>query len=370
MPGSVSLLNGNTRTYELGQMAPGSSRVITLFYPVYNSNGKDLGKFRGNRAVVSVFDSDNVRDRNVLNDEDVEFSRNTPGPIGIDPTADCEPVHRVVAGSGDGAPNSGTIITGSQLQRRFRVAGPSGAGNQKKVIFRAIGPSLSSVPGRLADPTMELYDSSGTIIGRNDNWKETIIGGVITGDQVAEIEASTIPPTNDLESAIVATLSPGQYTTVIRGAGDTTGIGLAEIYDLDTAGQLRLANISTRGFVDTGDNVMIGGVILLGQSSQRIVFRAIGPSLAQSGVAGALQDPALSVVDGNGSLIRANDDWRSDQEAELIATTIPPSHNAEAAIVETLAPGAYTAVVSGAGGTVGIGLVEVYNLGSVSAPSR
>ena len=238
------------------------------------------------------------------------------------------------------------------------------------MIFRAIGPSLSSVPGRLADPTMELYNSSGAIIGRNDNWKQTIIGGVITGDQVAEIQASTIPPTNDLESAIVANLSPGQYTTVIRGAEDATGIGVAEIYDLDSAGQLRLANISTRGFVDTGDNVMIGGIILLGQSSQRIVFRAIGPSLTGFGVAGALQDPALSVVDGNGNVVRSNDNWRSDQEAELIATTIPPSHNAEAAVVVNLTPGNYTAIVSGIGNTTGIALVEVYNLGAVSSANN
>ncbi len=358
--------NENTRRFDLGDMAPGSTREIELFFPVYNDTGEDLGKTRRNVA-FAYMESDEVFDPAAGNDEGVDDILIPQTPPGDIPPQTANQSTRVIAGTGDQAPNSGTIITDSQQQQPFRVAGPSGAGNQKKVIFRAIGPSLSSVPGRLADPTMELYNSSGAIIGRNDNWRQTIIGGVITGDQVAEIEASTIPPTNDLESAIVATLSPGQYTTVIRGAGNTTGIGLAEIYDLDTAGQLRLANISTRGFVDTGDNVMIGGLILLGQSSQRIVFRAIGPSLTGFGVAGALQDPALSVVDGNGAVVRSNDNWRSDQEAELIATTIPPSHNAEAAVVVNLTPGNYTAIVSGTGNTTGIALVEVYNLGVTSS---
>jgi len=358
----VSFANQNTRYYDLGDMAPGSTKEITLFFPVYNGNGEDLGKTRRNVAVVYM-ESDEVADSAAGNDDGVAEIAIPQTPPGDIPPQTANQATRVIAGTGDSAPNSGTIITGSQQQLRPGAAGPSGAVNQKKVIFRAIGPSLSAVPGRLADPTMELYNSSGAIIGRNDNWKQTIIGGVITGDQVAEIQASTIPPSHDLESAIVATLSPGQYTTVIRGAGDTTGIGVAEIYDLDPAGQLRLANISTRGFVDTGDNVMIGGLILLGQSSQRIVFRAIGPSLTQFGVAGALQDPALSVVNGNGVVVRSNDNWRSDQEADLMATTIPPSHDAEAAIVVNLASGNYTAIVSGTGNTTGVALVEVYNLG-------
>ena len=364
---SVSPTNQNTRTYDLGDMPAGSTKEVALFFPVYNSTGEDLGKTRRN-AAQAYMESGNVQDPVLTNDlafAEIAIPQTPPGDI---PPQTANQSTRVVVGTGDRAPNSGTIITAPQQQQQHRrkLSANATAGG-KKVIFRAIGPSLQSggtpVEGRLADPTLELYDGEGTLIGTNDNWRQTQIGGVITSDQVAEIEASTIPPTHDLESAIVADLNAAVYTAVIRGVGDTTGIALAEVYDLDSAGELRLANISTRGFVETGGNVMIGGVILLGTESQRMVFRALGPSLSGAGVPDALQDPVLDLVDSNGSLVRSNNNWRSDQEAELIATTIPPSHDAEAAIVAILTPGAYTAVVSGANGGTGVGLVEVYNLG-------
>jgi hypothetical protein len=232
----------------------------------------------------------------------------------------------------------GFIITGTQ---------------PKKVIVRAIGPSLSALfAGALADPVLELRDSSGTLIRANDNWRS---------DQEAEILATTIPPSEDLESAIVATLPANNsaYTAIVRGVDNGTGIGVVEAYDLNQAVDSKLANISTRGLVQTGDNVLIGGLIVLGQNPLRVIVRAIGPSLP---VPGALSDPTLELRDGNGGLIDSNDNWRSDHESEIMATTIPPSNDFESAIVRNLAPGNYTAIVRGANNTTGVAAVEAYGL--------
>jgi hypothetical protein len=240
--------------------------------------------------------------------------------------------------TGDNVLIGGFIITGTQ---------------PKKVIVRAIGPSLSSFfPGALADPILELRDSSGSLIRSNDNWRS---------DQETEIIATTIAPSDDLESAIVETLPANNsaYTAIVRGANNGTGIGVVEAYDLDRTVDSKLANISTRGLVQTGDNVMIGGLIVLGQNPVRVIVRAIGPSLP---VPGALGDPTLELRDGNGALLAANDNWRSDQETEIIATTIPPSDDLESAIVRNLAPGNYTAIVRGADNATGVAVVEAYNL--------
>ncbi len=238
--------------------------------------------------------------------------------------------------TGDNALIGGFIITGTQ---------------PKRVIVRAIGPSLP-FSGSLADPTLELRDSSGTLIRSNDNWRS---------DQEAEIIGTTIPPGDDLESAIVAILPANNsaYTATVRGANNGTGIGVVEAYDLNRAVNSKLANISTRGLVQTGDNVLIGGLIVLGQTPVRVIVRAIGPSLP---VTGALANPTLELRDGNGGLIDANDNWRSDHEAEIIATTIPPSNDQESAIVRNVAPGNYTAIVRGVNDSTGVGVVEAYNL--------
>jgi hypothetical protein len=224
--------------------------------------------------------------------------------------------------------------------------------HQKKVMVRAIGPSLS-LSDRLADPILGLYDSAGQLIAANDNW--------IDAPNRQEIINSGIPPSNNLESAILISLPPGAYTATMRGINNTTGIGLVETYDLDRGVNSRLANISTRGLVQTNDNVLIAGMILLGHTSQTILVRAIGPSLGLSGV---LADPVLELRDGNGALIKSNDNWRSDQEAEIIATTIAPTNDLESAIVATLPTNgaSYTAVVRGANGSTGIAVVEVYGL--------
>jgi hypothetical protein len=217
----------------------------------------------------------------------------------------------------------------------------------KKVLIRAIGPSLP-VSGALADPVLELHKADGTVV-TNDNWKS---------NQEAEIRDTTVPPSRDLESAIVVTLPPGGHTAIVRGKDNGTGVALVEVYDLGAAAPEQLANISTRGQVQTGDNVMIGGFIVGGGEPAKVLIRAIGPSLP---VSGKLQDTLLELHDSNGSTL-INDDWRATQEAEIIATTIPPSDNRESAMIATLPSGNYTAVVRGKDNSTGVGLVEAYNL--------
>jgi len=241
--------------------------------------------------------------------------------------------------TGDNVLIGGFIVTGTQ---------------PKKVILRAIGPSLP-LAGALSDPVIELRNSSGGLIASNDDWRT---------DQQAEIIATGISPSNDLESAIVATLPANNsaYTAIVRGFQNLTGIGVVEAYDLDRTVNSKLANISTRGFVRTGDNVMIGGTIIIGSTPATVLIRAIGPSLTNAGVPNALSDPTLELHDGDGTLIAFNDDWRSDQEAAIIATGIPPTNNLESAILRSLSPGAYTAIVRGYLNATGVALVEAYQL--------
>ena len=234
----------------------------------------------------------------------------------------------------------GVIITGTE---------------PKKVLIRAIGPSLSSFfSGALADPTLELYQGS-TLLESNDNWRDT--------NQTA-IEATGIAPTNDLESAILRTVAPGAYTAIVRGKAGSSGIGLVEVYDLDQTAKSKLANIATRGFVDTDDNVMIGGFIVggNGQANGRAVIRAIGPSLGAVGITNALQDPTLELHDANGSTLMVNDDWQSSQQAEIEATGLAPTDVRESAMVTSLPDGNYTAIVRGKNNTTGVAVVEVYSV--------
>ncbi|HEV2095655.1 MAG TPA: hypothetical protein VGQ82_04060, partial [Chthoniobacterales bacterium] len=199
----------------------------------------------------------------------------------------------------------------------------------------------------------------------NDNWKINDQTGL---SQQAEVVATTVPPPNDLESAIVVTLAPGGYTAVLAGKNASIGLGLVEVFDLDPAVNAALANISTRGFVQTGQNVMIGGFILNGgNGTGHVIVRAIGPSLPNT-IASRLADPTLELHDGNGALVASNDNWKINdqtglsQQAEVEATTIPPSNNLESAIVATLPGGGYTAIVAGKNGGTGVALVEVFNL--------
>jgi T5SS/PEP-CTERM-associated repeat protein len=220
----------------------------------------------------------------------------------------------------------------------------------KKVLIRAIGPSLP-LAGVLANPTLELYQGT-TLLESNDNWMDS-------ANKQAIID-STIPPTNPLESAIVRSLPPGNYTAIERGVNNGTGIGVVEAYDLDTSANSKLANISTRGLVQTGDNVLFAGTIVVGQASQKVIIRALGPS---TGVPGAMADPTLELHDGNGALLEANDNWvDSPNKQAIIDSTIPPPNNAESAIVRILTPANYTAIVRGVNNSTGIAVVEVYAL--------
>jgi N-acetylneuraminic acid mutarotase len=220
----------------------------------------------------------------------------------------------------------------------------------KRVIVRAIGASLP-VAGALADPVVELYNGSGELVASNDNWQDA--------PNRQEIIDSTLAPSHPLESAVLTTVAPGNHTAVVRGANRGTGIGLVEVYDLEAGSESNLANISTRALVQTGDDVLIGGLIITGNDPRRVIVRAIGPSLP---VASALADPTLELRNADGSVVATNDNWRSSQEAEINATTIPPPNNSESAIVQTLSPAHYTAIVRGVNGTTGVALVEAYAL--------
>jgi hypothetical protein len=235
------------------------------------------------------------------------------------------------------------------------IAGFIITGNaSKKVIARGIGPSLSGIEALLANPVLELHAADGSLIMSNDDWKDS---------QQTEIQDSTVAPTNDLESAIVATLSPGNYTAILSGKDRTNGIGMVEIYDLDLASDSKLANISTRGFVQGGNDVMIAGFILgNGGDSEKVAVRAMGASLTNLGT--VLADPTLELHDANGNVLLSNDNWQDDsvQAADLTANGMAPQNDLESALIITLPPGQYTAIVAGNGGGTGVGVAEVYHL--------
>lgn len=244
---------------------------------------------------------------------------------------------------GDNALIGGFIITGS---------GP------KKIVIRGLGPSLlyRGLSVALADPVVQVRGSNNGLLVANDNWRDT---------QEAEIEGTPFEPQNDLESVIIVTLQPGAYTAVLSGKDQGAGVGLIEIYDADPAQASELANISTRGFIQTGENVMIGG-FMLGESSgsTRVAVRGLGPSLSQSGLNNVLQNPTLELHDGNGALLVSNDDWEDNpvSAAELIASGLAPPNRVEAGILTSLPSGMFTVILAGKNGGIGIGLVEIYNL--------
>jgi len=222
----------------------------------------------------------------------------------------------------------------------------------KKMLIRGLGPSLaqSGVANVLSDPVLELRVPAG-VLASNDDWKSAQL----------LIEATGLAPQNDRESAIVTNFPPGGYTAVLRSADGSPGIGLIEIYDLSSA-VARLVNLSTRGLVQSNDNVMIGGFILGSGTNTNVIVRAIGPSLAQQGVAGALPDPILELHDGSGNMVYQNDEWESDQKQDILDSGVAPTDAHESAIVATLPPGGYTAIVRGKNDATGVALVEIYNL--------
>jgi hypothetical protein len=232
----------------------------------------------------------------------------------------------------------------------------------KPVVLRGLGPSLTNfgIPAAnvLQDPVLELHGSNNSVITSNDNW--------VDSPQKAQIQGTIFQPTDDRESVILATLQPGAYTVILSGKGNTSGIGIVEIYDNDKALDSDLANISTRGFVMSGDNVMIGGFTLgNNNTATNMVVRALGPSLSSFGLSNPLADPTLELHNANGTVMIANDDWESDpvSAAKLTTAGLAPSNTKEAAIFASLAPpGQFTAIVAGKNGAVGIALVEIYNV--------
>jgi len=244
-------------------------------------------------------------------------------------------------GTGDNVLIAGFIITGT---------------GSKNVVLRAIGPSLTNfgISDGLQDPVLELRAADGSLIESNDNW---------TSNQAA-VQATGLAPTDTRESAIVRTLATGTYTAIVRGKGSATGVALAEVYDNDTQpSSSQLANISTRGSVQTQNNVLIGGFLLGGGNNgfPIILARAIGPSLADFGIASPLANPTIEFHDSNGATLSTNDDWRDTQELEVLYVNVPPTRDAESALVIQPAPGTYTAIVAGKNGGTGIGLVEIFN---------
>jgi hypothetical protein len=216
------------------------------------------------------------------------------------------------------------------------------------------------VAGALANPTLDLRRPDGTRIRANNDWREDPA-------QAAAIEATGIPPQNNLEAAIIETLDPGSYTVILRGMGMTTGVGLVEVYDLNQGANSKLANLSTRAFVDTGDNIVIAGFVLGGSNvNDRAVVRGIGPSLTALGISNALADPTLELRNSNGALLASNNDWQDNaaQAAELTAAGLAPTNPLESGIAITLPPGPYTALLAGRNNGTGVGVVEVYDRGA------
>ena len=245
----------------------------------------------------------------------------------------------------------------------------------KTVIIRAIGPELTQfgIADALDNPRLELHNGSGAVIATNDDWQTTILGGIIAGNQVSDIQNSGQAPTTASESAIIANLQPGNYTAIVRGVNNTLGVALVEVYDLSSGASSSLGNISTRSFVETGEHVMIGGFIVQGTGPKRVIVRAIGPELTQHGITDALGNPRLELHNGTGALIATNDDWQttilggiitSNQASDIQNSGHAPTVASESAIIANLQPGNYTAIVSGVNNTTGIALVEVYDLSS------
>jgi hypothetical protein len=246
------------------------------------------------------------------------------------------------------------VFTGQNvLIAGFYVSGSA----SKSVLIRGIGPSLTQfgISGAMSDPTLELRNSSGTLLASNNNWQDT---------QSSQIQATGAAPSNYWESAIVASLAPGSYTATLKGNGGTTGVAVCEIYDIDQSANSQLVNLSSRAYIDTGNNAMFAGLIVgaTNSSGLRVIIRALGPSLAAAGIVGPLQDPTLEVYNAYGTQIAYNNNWQDTQAATIQSTGVPPSDSRESAVVLYLSAGNYTAIARGLNNSTGVGVLDMYKL--------
>jgi len=339
-PGQRNLTTNGTRYFSINS---GNSNIVAF----NQDRTADLGDWLSSDCPQ---DNAYVQNAQICSGQSSDISATSPEGINLDvigydlvtPSGQVGNIStRAFVQTGNNVMIGGLIITGT---------------GQKRLIIRAIGPSLAQhgITNPLQDPTLELHNQAGAVIASNDDW------GNAPNRQ--EIINSGLAPSNSLESAILTSLNPGSYTAIVRGFNNGIGVGLVEAYDLNPTAGSKFGNISTRALVQTGNNVVIGGFIITGSGQKRVILRAIGPSLAQHGITNPLLDPTLELHNGNGAIIAFNDNWRDTQQTEIEATGLAPTDNRESAIVSTLAPGNYTAIVRGKNSTVGIALVEVYGL--------
>lgn len=401
-PGPVAFSNDDTLLYH---SAYGSNRIVvfstTTFAPLFtmqvtgSGNMQDLTVDRSGRWLfVTTGDFQGGGDLRVF-----DTGRNdvlpapsptpTAPPFSPTPTATATPVHTPIPSptphtptptatpspspTATPSPSSTPPAQTVNLSTRMRVQTGDNVGiggfiisgtGSKNVLLRALGPSLTQfgVPNALPDPILELHGPGGFATIVDNNWGDDLA-------QQALILATGLAPTNSLDSAIYATLNPGAYTAVVKGNNNATGVALIEVYDLSTAVPAKLANISTRAFVGTADDIVIAGFILGNQTGDdRIIARGIGPSLSVFGVPDVLGNPTLQLRNSDGALVMGNNDWQEDpaQAAELSAAGLAPSDPLESGIAATLPPGLYTALLAGFDNSTGNGVVEVYDRGSPS----
>ena len=352
------------------QFVPHGSAIADIRRVFLHEMGHTLGLGHpdtGGQRVTAVMNSI-VSDQEVLAADDISGGQFLYGAGTGIPTPTPTPSPTPTATATPTATPSGNASHLANISTRMKVSTGQNVliggfiikGTQSKtLVLRAIGPSLSrvGVSNVLADPTLELHDSTGGVVASNDDWSTD-------NPQAAQIQQIGLAPSDDYESALLVTLSPGSYTAVVSGYDNTNGVGLVEAYEVDSS-STRLVNISTRGRVGTVNEPMIGGLIVQGGSGKKVIIRALGPSLGTgiNAVVGALADPTLELRDASGTLIAFNDDWGTGtQAAEIVASTIPPANSLEAAIVAQLGTGSYTAIVRSAEGAPGVALVEVFDL--------
>jgi CSLREA domain-containing protein len=372
---NVTVAEGNTGTVDATfavTLSQASGKTVTVHYATSDGTATAGSDYAATSGTLAFAAGETSKSINVIVKGDTSHEANETFNVTLSSAVNAtlgssEGVGTITdddAASGFAANVSTRLSVGTGdnlLIEGLIVQGP--AGSTKKIVVRAIGPSLTSlgVANAIANPILEIFDSNNVKIASNDDWKTTQVGGIITTDQSAEISGSGLAPGNDLEAAIIATLAPGNYTAVVRGSGNGGGTAVVDAYDISPNSTAQLANVATRGLVQPGDNLLISGFIVK-SAPVKVVVRAIGPSLAAFGIDNALPDTTLQLRDQNGVVVRENDDWMSDQKTELESLGLQPSNNLEAALVETIPPGQYTAQVRGKPETTGTGVVEVYFL--------